>query len=51
MIIGKIYQPPRDIVENYTEFTEEFTTILNEFSIPNSNCLKGKWVLNVFLFL
>ena len=29
VIIGNIYRPPRDLIENYKEFIDEFTPILN----------------------
>ena len=36
VLIGNIYRPPRDLIENYNEFMDEITPILN--NLESSNC-------------
>lgn len=37
--IGNIYRPPKDLIENYTEFIQEFGSILDKFENNNNEVI------------
>ncbi len=39
IIIGNIYRPPKDILENYNEFINEFSPILNTLYLQETSIL------------
>ena len=41
VILGNIYRPPRDLVENYRLFNEELTVVLNKLQRLNSEVIIG----------
>ena len=39
LILGNIYRPPRDLVENYKSFVDDINKILHDFNMKNINVI------------